>query len=65
MAQALGAAVTGTDRFYGHVLSRDALHNDQLWPYPYLDSLVTAGIVVNAAGERFADEGAGAYSSPT
>jgi fumarate reductase flavoprotein subunit len=59
MAQALGAAVTGTDRFYGHVLSRDALHNDQLWPYPYLDSLVTAGIVVNAAGERFADEGAG------
>jgi fumarate reductase flavoprotein subunit len=59
MAQAQGAALIGTDRFYGHALSRDALHNDQLWPYPYLDSLVTAGIVVNAAGERFADEGIG------
>jgi fumarate reductase flavoprotein subunit len=59
MAQALGAALIGTDRFYGHALSRDALHNDQLWPYPYLDSLVTAGIVVNRAGERFADEGTG------
>jgi fumarate reductase flavoprotein subunit len=59
MAQALGAALAGMDRFYGHALSRDALHNDQLWPYPYLDSLVTAGIVVNASGERFADEGAG------
>lgn len=59
MAEAKGAALVGTDRFYGHVLSRDALHNEQLWPYPYLDALVTAGIVVGAAGERFADEGAG------
>ena len=59
MAQAHGAALVGTDRFYGHVLSRDALHNEQLWPYPYLDALVTAGIVVDPAGRRFADEGAG------
>jgi fumarate reductase flavoprotein subunit len=59
MAQALGAAITGTDRFYGHVLSRDALTNDNLWPYPYLDALVTAGIVVNRAGRRYTDEGRG------
>ncbi|RPI47366.1 MAG: FAD-binding protein [Betaproteobacteria bacterium] len=62
MAQAIGAALIGTDRFYGHVLSRDALHNAQLWPYPYLDSLVAAAIVVASAGERFADEGAGGVS---
>lgn len=59
MARDVGAALVGTNRFYGHVLSIDALHNDQLWPYPYLDALVTSGIVVNAKGERFADEGAG------
>lgn len=59
MARAIGAALVGTNRFYGHVLSIDALQNDRLWPYPYLDALVTAGIVVNAQGERFADEGAG------
>jgi len=59
MARAIGAALIGTNRFYGHVLSIDAHHNDQLWPYPYVDALVTSGMVVNARGERFADEGAG------
>ena len=59
MAQALGAAIKGTNRFYGHVLAREALTNDNLWPYPYLDSLVTAGIVVNQQGQRFTDEGRG------
>ncbi len=62
MAQTLGAAIAGTDRFYGHVLSRDALTNDMLWPYPYLDSLVTAGIVVNQDGKRYTDEGRGGVS---
>jgi len=59
MASAAGAALSGMDRFYGHTLARDALVNDRLWPYPYLDSLVTAGIVVNSGGERFVDEGRG------
>jgi fumarate reductase flavoprotein subunit len=59
MATALGGALVGTDRFYGHMLSQTALTNDNLWPYPYLDSLVTAGIVVDAAGQRFVDEGRG------
>jgi fumarate reductase flavoprotein subunit len=59
MASAVGAALVGTDRFYGHMLSKTALTNDNLWPYPYLDSLVTAGIVVDATGQRFVDEGRG------
>jgi fumarate reductase flavoprotein subunit len=59
MASAVGAAIVGTDRFYGHVLSPDAMTNDRLWPYPYLDSVVTAGIVVGADGRRFVDEGRG------
>ncbi len=59
MAQAFGAATTGLDRFYGHVLCRDALTNEMLWPYPYLDPLVTAGIVVTVTGQRFVDEGRG------
>jgi fumarate reductase flavoprotein subunit len=62
MAQTLGAAITGTSAFYGHVLSRDALTNDGLWPYPYLDALVTAGIVVNHQGRRYTDEGRGGVS---
>jgi fumarate reductase flavoprotein subunit len=59
MSMAVGARAIGTDRFYGHVLSRDAMTNDKLWPYPYLDTLVTAGILVGPAGERFVDEGRG------
>ena len=59
MAIAAGVRTIGLDRFYGHILSRDAMTNDRLWPYPYLDSLATAGIVVGATGERFVDEGRG------
>lgn len=59
MASAVGAALVGMDRFYGHTLSKDALTNDNLWPYPYLDALVTAGLVVDASGRRFVDEGRG------
>jgi fumarate reductase flavoprotein subunit len=59
MAQALGAAVTRLDTFYGHMLSRDSFANDKVWPYPQLDELGTAGIVIDARGERFTDEGMG------
>ena len=59
MAQSAGAAIVSLDCFYGHLLSRDALHNNRLWPRPYLDAVVTAGIIVNAEGARFADEGCG------
>ena len=59
MAQAMGASVTRLDAFYGHMLSRDSFTNDKVWPYPQLDELGTAGIVVDARGERFTDEGMG------
>jgi len=34
MAQAVGAASTGLDRFYGHLHSRDAMRSSRLWPRP-------------------------------
>ncbi len=59
MAIAAGAATTGMEGFYGHVQSRDALHNPKLWPYPTVDMPISAGMVVNARGYRFTDEGHG------
>ena len=59
MAQAVGAASTGLATFYGHLHSRDAMHSDRLWPRPYADEIAAAGIVIDADGRRFADEGIG------
>jgi fumarate reductase flavoprotein subunit len=59
MASEIGAATSDLSRFYGHLLSIDALTNDNLWPYPYLDSIVSASLVVGPDGHRFADEGHG------
>ncbi len=59
MAVDAGAALTDVDRFYGHLLSADAAFNDKLWPFPQLDAVATAGIVVDDTGRRLADEGRG------
>ena len=59
MASALGARLYGTDRFYGHLLGRDVFENEGLWPYPILDHLASAGMLVDGTGERFCDEGIG------
>ena len=59
MALEAGAATTELGSFYGHLLSRDAFTNDMLWPYPQLDELAVAGIMVDQDGRRFADEGLG------
>jgi fumarate reductase flavoprotein subunit len=59
MAQQVGAALTRCDRFYGHLLHRDALTNPKLWPYPQADELAVAGIVVGIDGQRLYDEGIG------
>lgn len=59
MASDIGAALVGLETFYGHVLSRDAMDNDRLWPYPQLDIISAQGIVVDGSGRRFADEGLG------
>jgi fumarate reductase flavoprotein subunit len=62
MAAAAGAATTRLDRFYGHLLSRDAMDNLGLWPYPQVDAVATAAIVVDRDGKRLLDEGLGGIS---
>jgi fumarate reductase flavoprotein subunit len=59
MAEEAGALLTGTDRFYGHLLVQEALKNDGLWPYPTIDTLASSAIVVDGSGRRFLDEGIG------
>ena len=59
MAEAVGAKLVGTDSFYGHIQYREAITDGRFWPYPVLDSLATAGIVINGKSERFCDEGLG------
>ncbi len=57
LAASLGAAVSELGNFYGHLVSRDALERADLWPYPMIDGLANAGIVVGPDGRRFVDEG--------
>jgi fumarate reductase flavoprotein subunit len=57
MLEKAGARLVGMKYFYGHLLSRDAMQRDALWPYPTIDAL--AGIVINSRGHRFLDEGLG------
>jgi len=59
MAEALGAQLIGTDRFYGHLLGRETFHNDKLWPYPTVDAIARASILVDQTGKRLFDEGRG------
>ena len=59
MAEGAGAALVGLDMFYGHPLSRDAMTDERLWPYPQLDALCAGAVVVDATARRFADEGLG------
>jgi fumarate reductase flavoprotein subunit len=53
MGLAAGAATAGLGRFYGHILSRDALHRD-LWPYPVLDALCEQGLIIDRWGRPLA-----------
>jgi fumarate reductase flavoprotein subunit len=59
MARAIGAKIAETRDFYGHVQSADAFRNPRLWPYPTLDLIIAAGVLVDAQARRFADEGMG------
>ncbi len=59
MATEIGAASVGLGTFYGHVLSRDAMTNEKLWPYPQVDVISATSMLVDPAGQRFADEGIG------
>jgi fumarate reductase flavoprotein subunit len=57
MAEAVGAALSDMDRFYGHVQARDAMDDPELWPYPTIDFPIAAGIAVDKHAKRFTDEG--------
>jgi fumarate reductase flavoprotein subunit len=59
MAAAIGAGLVDMAAFYGHVLNRDVFGNGDLWPYPILDRVIAAGMVVDRSGLRFVDEGRG------
>ena len=59
MAAAVGARIIDSAEFYGHVQHRDAMRDADLWPYPVIDHLVSAGLAVGPKGRRFADEGLG------
>ena len=59
MALAIGAKAVNLKYFYGHLIARKALTDDRFWPYPRLDSFVDEGILIDADGKRFVDEGRG------
>lgn len=59
MAIAAGATVVGMNRFYGHLLGREAFDNEMLWPYPTVDAIATVSVVIDEAGQRLFDEGQG------
>lgn len=59
MARRAGARITSLLPFYGHVQCVEAMTSRRLWPYPTLDMLCCAGLLVGADGRRFADEGLG------
>lgn len=56
-AVGLGAQLSELNSFYGHLVGRRALENAELWPYPMIDGLAKAGILVDSKGSRFVDEG--------
>ena len=59
MAEVAGAALIHMERFYGHFLAREAMAKEGFSPYPQLDQIAAAAVVIDAAGRRFVDEGIG------
>lgn len=59
MAEIAGAKLVGMHSFYGHIQFRAAMEDGRFWPYPVMDSLCVAGLLLNADGERFCDESLG------
>ena len=59
MAMEVSAKTVNLEYFYGHLHSLKALTDDRFWPYPRLDNIVNGGLLVDAQGHRFVDEGRG------
>ncbi|MCL3819384.1 FAD-dependent oxidoreductase [Aeromicrobium wangtongii] len=53
MMLAAGAGATGLGRVYGHMVSINALVDDEFWPYPALDKLCLQGALVARDGALF------------
>src|SRR4051812_20544752 len=56
MGLAAGGVAVNMNGFYGHLLARESLQRDDLWPYPILDLVAEVGIVVTSSGRRLVDE---------
>jgi fumarate reductase flavoprotein subunit len=63
MGLANGGVAVNMEGFYGHLLAREALERNDLWPYPILDLLAAVGIVVTGAGARIVDESIGGVTT--
>jgi fumarate reductase flavoprotein subunit len=63
MGLANGGVAVNMEGFYGHLLAREALERNDLWPYPILDLLAAVGIVVTGAGRRIVDESIGGVTT--
>jgi succinate dehydrogenase/fumarate reductase flavoprotein subunit len=57
MGLSVGADTIAMSSFYGHLLARESLERNDLWPYPILDGLSAVGVLVDRTGARFVDEG--------
>ena len=62
LAEQVGAKLVGMEAFYGHLLSADSLVRDNLCPFPFLDLVAAAGLLVDDRGLRFVDEGRGPHA---
>ena len=60
MALAVGADFASPEALFGHLMHRDALWNQQLNHYPFLDPAAERAFVVGPDGRRFVDEERGA-----
>ena len=54
-----GGVAVHMNCFYGHLLARESLSSDALWPYPLLDGVAALGALVDPSGDRLVDEGLG------
>jgi succinate dehydrogenase/fumarate reductase flavoprotein subunit len=59
MADAVGVAIGGFGKFYGHVHHKAAMTDNKLWPYPHCDAAAEIAILIDPSGQRFTDEGLG------
>jgi len=60
MVEAVGGHFAGRESgFYGHIMARESFTDERLSPYPFVDTLACAGMVVHHDGRRFTDEGRG------